>query len=57
MNQQTFIEFLEDLIEDEPHKVFPIVGNLRAQEQALHSVDAVSQGSDRTVLFRSSVPN
>ena len=50
MNQDTFIEFLSDLIEDEPRKIFLIVDNLR-----VHRSKAVTewakQHADRIELF------
>ena len=50
MNQETFIEFLENLIEDEPRKIYLIVDNLR-----VHKTKAVTQWveahKDRIELF------
>ena len=50
MNQETFVEFLENLIEDEPRKIYLIVDNLR-----VHKSKAVTQWveahKDRIELF------
>ena len=50
MNQETFVEFLENLIEDEPRKIYLIVDNLR-----VHKSKALTQWveahKDRIELF------
>ena len=50
MNQQTFIEFLEDLIKDEPRKIFLIVDNLRVHKSRLVTQWAQAH-KDRIELF------
>lgn len=50
MNQQTFIEFLEDLVEDEPRKIFLIVDNLRVHKSMLVT-QWVQAHEDRIKVF------
>lgn len=50
MNQQSFIEFLENLIEDEDRKIFLIIDNLKVHKSKLVSQWA-DEHKDRIELF------
>ena len=50
MNQFTFIEFLEDLIKDEPRKIFLIVDNLRVHKSKVVT-QWVEEHKDQIELF------
>ena len=53
MNQQSFIEFLENLIEDEDRKIFLIIDNLKVHKSKLVSQWA-DEHKDRIELFEKS---
>ena len=50
MRQQSFIDFLEGLIEDEDRKIFLIVDNLKAHKNKL-AVQWEDKHKDRIELF------